>query len=61
MGQREPEGYLEYNLFKKSDSIRLKQMSSVDYEHELDKAPLGQLTFHSMIQKHSTKYLKNTN
>lgn len=38
-----------------------KLMSWVDNEHELDKAPLGQLTYFIAWFKHSTKYLKNTN
>lgn len=39
----------------------LKQMSLVDYERELDKAPFRTIDlFHSMIQT-VQKYLQNTN
>lgn len=41
--------------------MRFKQMSLVDYEHELNKAPSGPLTNFIAWFKHSTKYLKNTN
>lgn len=38
-------------LFKMSNSMCLKQMSLVDYERELDKAPFRTIDlFHSMIQ-----------